>query len=60
MNDSIPNRPLQRFCRLYEAVMSRKGWTDDVKALRYCAATLTAASGAPTTLAGQVVARSFA
>lgn len=51
MTDSIPNRPLRRFCRVYEAVMSRKGWADNVNALRYCAAALTTAPGAPTTVA---------
>lgn len=51
----LPDRPLERFAAIYDALMAHKTWTIDAMTLRHTALTLTTTSGQPAVLAAQAM-----
>ena len=51
---TLPEDPLERFIRSFQAVYADKRWTEDVSALRYAALTLATVEGDPGRLADEL------
>ncbi len=55
MSDAVlPDRPLDRFLAVQDALVSEKKWTDDPSALRYAASTLILHEGSPARVASHL------
>jgi hypothetical protein len=50
----IPERPLERFCDLYAALLEGRPWWEGRSMLRFCALALTALAGEPRELAARL------